>query len=189
MPTNNLWYAILIVHFDLSLNGVNSLLGQGRGPVSQRGRQAYEMANVTLRLKKGPIIGAGDSVWNHIHVYDLSDVYALLVKAALAKRNDEGLWGPKAYYLTENGEHRWGDLAQVTAEAAAKAKYIPEGKAEEIDLESAKKYAGFESLSWGMNSRGRALRARNLLGWKPSRKSLFEEVPEIVRTEYRRLNE
>ncbi|KAI9925050.1 hypothetical protein ASPWEDRAFT_45191 [Aspergillus wentii DTO 134E9] len=164
-----------------------TIYGRGRGPCSQRGRQVYEMATVTLKLKKGPIIGGGQSLWNNVHVHDLSDVYSLLVDAAIQGRNDDGLWGANAYYLTENGEHRWGDLALSTAEAAAKLGYIPQGKAETIDLEDAKKYAGFESLSWGMNSRGRAQRARHLLDWKPSRPSLVSELPTIVRSEYERL--
>jgi nucleoside-diphosphate-sugar epimerase len=149
----------------------------------------YELANVTLRIKKGPIIGAGQAIWNNVHVHDLSDVYSLLVDAAIAGRTDDGLWGAKAYYLTENGEHYWGELAQATAEAAAKLGYIAEPKAESIDLESAKRYAGFESLSWGMNSRGRSQRARKILGWKPYRPSLVDELPEIVRSEWQRLQE
>ncbi|CAG7970423.1 unnamed protein product [Penicillium salamii] len=166
-----------------------TIYGQGRGPVSQRGRQAYELASVTLRLKKGPIIGAGQSIWNNVHVHDLSDVYLLLVEAAISRRTDNGLWGADAYYLTENGEHYWGELASATAKAAANLGYIPEAKAEPIDLESAKKYAGFESLSWGMNSRGQARRARNILGWKPSRPSIEEELPTIVQGEWQRIQE
>lgn len=162
-------------------------IGRGRGPCSQRGRQVYELANVTLRLQKGPVIGAGQSIWNNVHIHDLSDVYLLLVDAAIAGRTDDGLWGAKAYYLAENGEHVWGELAKSTAEAAAKLGYLPEAKAEAIDLESAKKYAGFESLSWGMNSRGRAKRAREILGWKPSRPSLLEELPNVVRSEWDRM--
>lgn len=142
---------------------------------------------MTLGLGKGPIIGAGQSIWNNVHVHDLSDVYALLVDAAVAGRVDDGLWGSSAYYLTENGEHCWGELARSTAEAATKLGYLTQATAEPIDLESAKKYAGFESLSWGMNSRGRALRAREILGWKPSRPSQQAELPEIVRSEWQRL--
>ncbi|CAI7598251.1 unnamed protein product [Penicillium pancosmium] len=163
-----------------------TIYGKGRGPVSGRGRQVYELAKVTLQLKKGPIIGAGQSIWNNVHVHDLSDVYALLVDAAVTGRTDPGLWGADAYYLTENGEHIWGELAQSTAEAAAKLGYIPEGKTEAFDLESAKKYAGFESVSWGLNSRGQAQRARKILGWQPSRPSLLAELPEIVRSEWER---
>lgn len=162
-------------------------IGRGRGPCSQRGRQVYELANVTLRLQKGPIIGAGQAIWNNVHIHDLSKVYALLVDAAVAGRADNGLWGPKAYYLTENGEHQWGDLAKSTADAAAKLGLMSEAKAEPIDLDSAKQYAGFESLSWGMNSRGQALRARKILGWNPSCPSLLEELPQIVQSEWQRL--
>ncbi|KAJ5660468.1 hypothetical protein N7507_006919 [Penicillium longicatenatum] len=164
-----------------------TIYGRGRGPCSQRGRQVFELAKVTLQLQKGPIIGAGQSIWNNVHVHDLSDVYSLLVDAAIAGRTDEGLWGSDAYYLTENGEHVWGELAQQTADVAAKLGYLPEAKAEPIDLESAKKYAGFESLSWGMNSRGRARRARELLGWKPSRPSLVAQLPTIVQSEWQAL--
>lgn len=138
-------------------------------------------------MQKGPIIGAGQSIWNNVHVHDLSDVYSLLVDAAIAGRTDDGLWGADAYYLTENGEHVWGELAQQTADAAAKLGYLPEAKAESINLEDAKKYAGFESLSWGLNSRGRARRARELLGWKPSRPSLVAELPAIVQSEWQAL--
>ncbi|KAJ6015283.1 hypothetical protein N7540_009874 [Penicillium herquei] len=138
----------------------------------------------TALLKKGPIIGAGQSIWNNVHIHDLSDVYALLVDAAIVGRTDDGLWGPRAYYLTENGEHVWGELSKSTAEAATKLGYLSEATAEPIDLESAQKYAGFESLSWGMNSRGRAYRAREILGWNPSRPSLLDELPEIVQAEW-----
>ncbi|KAJ5528237.1 hypothetical protein N7513_012396 [Penicillium frequentans] len=164
-----------------------TIYGRGRGPCSQRGRQVYELAKVTLQLQKGPIIGAGQSIWNDVHIHDLSDVYLLLVDAAIAGRADNGLWGADAYYLAENGEHVWGELAQQTADVAAKLGYLPEAKAESIDLENAKKYAGFESLSWGMNSRGRARRARELLGWKPSRPSLVAELPAIVQSEWQAL--
>lgn len=101
---------------------------------------------MTLRLQKAPIIGAGQSIWNNVHVHDLSDVYALLVDVAVASRTDDGLWG-------------------------------------------AKDYAGFGSLSWGMNSRGRSQRARELLGWRPHRPSLLDELPGILQSEHRRLQE
>lgn len=163
------------------------MAGRGRGPCSQRGRQVYELSKVTLQLGKAPIIGAGESLWNDIHVHDLSDVYCLLVDAAIHGRTDKGLWGPQAYYLTENGEHSWGELSQAVAKAAHKLGHLSEPKAESLEPEAAKKYAGFESLSWGMNSRGRARRARQILGWKPYRPSLEDELPGIIREEYERL--
>ncbi|KAJ5085230.1 hypothetical protein N7532_010001 [Penicillium argentinense] len=81
----------------------------------------------------------------------------------------------------------WGELSKSTAEAAAKLGCIPEARTEQIDLDTAKAYAGFEGLRWGTNSRGHDLRAREVLGWNPSRPSLFEEIPETVRSEWERL--
>lgn len=52
---------------------------------------------------------------------------------------------PKAFYLTENGEHCWGELSQSTVEVASKLGLLSEAKAEVIDMQSAKKYAGAES--------------------------------------------
>lgn len=95
-----------------------------------------------------------------------------------------GSGGPKAYYLTENGEHQWGDLAKSTADSAAKLGLMSETMAEPIDLDSAKQYAGFASLSSGMNSQGQALRARKVLGWNPSCPSLLEELPQIAQSEW-----
>ncbi|KAL4893259.1 hypothetical protein BDV59DRAFT_201848 [Aspergillus ambiguus] len=164
-----------------------TIYGRGRGPCSQRSRQAYELAKVTIQLQKGPIIGAGLSIWNNVHVHDLSDLFVLLVEAAVQGRSDDGLWGGNAYYLAENGEHCWGDLTREMAKRATDLGYIPQPVAEPIDLDEAKKYAGFESLSWGMNSRGRARRARNLLGWKPYRPSLEAELPAILKDEWDRL--
>lgn len=142
---------------------------------------------MTLQQQKAPIIGAGQSHWN-VHVHDLSDLFTLLVEAAIACKNDnDGLWGNKACYLAENGEHSWGDIAVLVAQSAAEQDYIPKPKAEQIDIDTAKKLAGFESLSWGLNSRGRARRARTLLGWRSSRPGLVEELLGIVRSEWRRL--
>lgn len=124
---------------------------------------------------------------SNIHIHDLSDVYALLIDAAIAGRTDDGLWGPRAYYFTTNGEHCWGQVARDTAEAIVKLGYLSEVKFETLDAEQAKEYAGFEALSWGLNSRVRSQRAREILGWNPSRPSLAEELPEIVRGEWERI--
>jgi hypothetical protein len=115
-----------------------------------------------------------------------------LVDAALTHNddNDHEVWGPKAYYLSENGEHRWGKVAELIAQSAAEQGYLSEARTETIkDVEEAKRIAGFESLSWGMNSRGRARRARKFLGWNPSRPSLEDEIPTIVKEEWQRLQE
>ncbi|PWY89197.1 nucleoside-diphosphate-sugar epimerase [Aspergillus heteromorphus CBS 117.55] len=172
-----------------------TIYGRGRGPVSQRGRQVYQLAKATLQLQKGPIIGPGRSIWNNIHIHDLSDLYVLLVEAAVGgtgtrtgtETDDREIWGERAYYLTENGEHAWGELARATAKTAAELGLIPEAKAEEIGLEEAQKYGGGEAVTWGLNSRGRARRAAKVVGWVPSRPSLEASLVEVVEGEAARL--
>lgn len=165
-----------------------TIYGEGRGPVSGRGRQVYELTSFILKEKYCPRIGKGLSQWNHVHVHDLSMVFDLLVEAALdaSRRNDAEIWGPHGYFFTENGEHTWGDLSLEIGKEAHKQGFIkggaPELRAWSID-EAVNSSAGFEAASWGMNSRGKAERARKFLGWKPQERSLSEDIADIVRSE------
>ena len=161
----------------------DSIPGKGRGPVSGRGRQVYEMAKLMLSAQYIPIVGEGKARWNSVHIADLSGVYLLLVEAAVAKKQDPELWGARAYYLTENGEHVWGELAEFVGQRAQALGFV--GQLEKCNLTRAKalEQAGFEAESWGMNSRGRAERARKVLGWKPHQPSLEDDVDEILKSE------
>lgn len=170
-----------------------TIYGQGRGPGSGRGRQVYELASFIINEKYTPRIGKGLSRWNHIHVHDLSGLIALLVDAALdaERTNDPELWGPHGYFLTENGEHIWGDLAVQVGKEVHKQGLIqqePEVRGLSID-EAVKSPAGFEAASWGMNSRARAYRGKKVLGWQPKERSLVDEIPTIVKSEHARLNQ
>lgn len=167
-----------------------TIYGNGRGPVSGRGRQVYELTSFILKEKYVPRIGKGLSRWNHIHVYDLSVAIGLLVDAALdaARKDDADVWGAHGYFLTENGEHAWGELAAQIGQEVYKQSLVqsePEMRNWSMD-EALKSPAGFEAASWGMNSRARALRARKVLGWQPKQQSLTEEVPSIVKSEQSR---
>ncbi|KAL1610333.1 hypothetical protein SLS60_001999 [Paraconiothyrium brasiliense] len=162
-------------------------IGNGRGPSLTRGRQVYELAKLTLQRGKAPIIGGGKARWNNIHVHDLSRAYLLLVEAAVAGKTDDGLWGDKGYYFTENGEHFWSSLSQRIAESAKRQGYIQIAETEALDKATANKVAGFESISWGLNSRGEARRLKKLLRWKPQECSIEEEVDTIVKNEWERL--
>lgn len=165
-----------------------TIYGEGRGPVSGRGRQVYELASFVLKQKYCPRIGKGLSRWNNVHIHDLSSVFELLVEAALdaSRKDDAEVWGPHGYFFTENGEHFWGELSASIGQEARKQGFIEGADAEIRELsfdEAVKSPAGFEAASWGMNSRGVAVRARKVLGWKPQEKSLEDEVPTIVRSE------
>jgi nucleoside-diphosphate-sugar epimerase len=135
-----------------------------------------------------PVVGSGKARWNNVHVHDLSQLFLLLTEAAASSKTDGELWGAKGYYLAENGEHLWTDLAEKIAKEAEKMGYVGSLEKQSLSKEKALDQAGFEAVSWGFNSRGKAERARKLVGWKPSAPSIEDEVPNIIKDEYERLS-
>ena len=112
-------------------------------------------------------------------------MFVLLVEAAVAAKQKDGMWGRDAYYLAENGEHAWSDLAWDMAREAMDLGYLNHEVYERsLDREAALEVAGFEAESWGLNSRGKSERASKVLGWRAKEKSLKDEVPTIVKAEY-----
>lgn len=168
---------------------IDTSTGKGKGPVATRSRQAYELAKLILQSEYIPIVGGGKARWNNVHVQDLSDLFLLLTEAAEARKLDKGLWGENGYYLVENGEHYWSHLAESMGAEAEKLGFV-KGKLEKKSLskDAAIDQAGFEAVSWGWNSRGKAERARKLLGWSPSAPSIEQEIPNILRDEHGRLS-
>lgn len=106
---------------------------------------------------------------------------------AIQRDNSPELWGAKGYILTENGEHVWGDLARHVGSEATRLGYVTEAKEGALGKDEALEQAGFEAVSWGLNSRGKAERARKYLGWTPKQCSIEDEVPEILKQEHERL--
>lgn len=149
----------------------------------------YELTKLILNQGYIPIIGEGRARWNNVHVHDLSELYRLLVNKAAEHDSSEDLWGPKGYLLTENGEHTWSDLARLIAKEAASQDLIASPKEGSLGKDAAIEQAGFEAVSWGLNSRGKARRAKKFLGWTPTQPSLEHEVPNIIKDERERLGQ
>ena len=135
-----------------------------------------------------PIIGQGKARWNNVHVSDLAQLFVLLAEAGVAKNTDAQLWNENGYYLVENGEHVWSDLARLMGKKATELGVVGK-KLEEsgLDKDKAVEQAGFEAVSWGFNSRGKAERARKVVGWEPRGKSIEDCVEEILKDEKSRL--
>lgn len=162
-----------------------TIYGPGRGLVNQRSRQVYNLVEITLKRGRAPQLGKGLTEWDDVHVHDLAALFVLLAEAAVDPKQSasEELWGPKGYFLAENGHHVWGEVSAAVARAAKSDGFIDTDQVQPMGLEDAKKNGGFEAVSWGLNSKGFAKRARKFLGWKPQGKSLLEEIPDIVRAE------
>lgn len=165
-----------------------TIYGKGRGPASTRGRQAYELSKMVLQQQLTPIFGEGKARWFNVHVHDLSDVYVRLVDAVAAKNLSPELWGERGYIFTENGQHSWSDLARVIGKEAVKQGYVSSADEKVLGQDAAEKQAGSEGVSWSLNSRAEAIRAKKVLGWSPKEQSLEAEVPTIVKSEHELLS-
>jgi hypothetical protein len=78
-------------------------------------------------------------------------------------------------------------VSKEVVEAAYKRGYIKTKEVNAMSPEKAKEKAGFEALSWGLNSKGFAKRARKILRWTPTGKSLKGSILDIVDEEAERL--
>ncbi|KAF5676905.1 nucleoside diphosphate sugar epimerase [Fusarium heterosporum] len=167
-----------------------TIYGTGRGPTNQRSRQIPGLTETALEKGFGPIIGAGETEWDNVHVHDLSNLLVLLSERAASKdtQDEQEIWGPKGYFFAENGKHKWSEISTLIAKEAQKQGAIDSDETKVLDVDEAQKKLGFQALSWGLNSRGEAKRARKYLGWKPESPSLEDWLPESVQTESKRLN-
>lgn len=159
-----------------------TIYGLGRGPGNQRSQQVYELVKSTLKNGTPPVAGKGLTEWDNVHVHDLSALFVLLVEAALANKPDMDakLWGEEGYFLAENGHHVWGEVSKRVGEVAFEKGYIKDKTPRTITLADANKDGG---VTWGVNSKGFAKRARTYLGWLPKGRSLNDEIPYIVESE------
>lgn len=114
----------------------------------------------TNALEKGvvEIVGKGLNVWSNVHIDDVVTLYLL----ALDKGEDG------AFYFAENGEASYVELA------AALARRLGLQGIRNLDPEVAAERWGVARayFSFGSNSRVRARRAREKLGWKPMHSSV-----------------
>ncbi|KAM0286896.1 hypothetical protein ACHAO9_008021 [Fusarium lateritium] len=167
-----------------------TIYGTGRGPTNQRSRQIPGLTETTLEKGFGPIIGAGETEWDNVHVHDLSKLLVHLSERAASseKQDEQEIWGPKGYFFAENGKHKWSEISTLIAKEARKQGLIDSDETKVLDVDEAQKKLGFQALSWGLNSRGEAKRARKYLGWKPESPSLEEWLPESVQVEAKLLN-
>ena len=161
------------------------IYGDGRGPGNQRSMQAPELARCTLEKGHGVQVRNGKSYWSYVHVQDLSKLFLKL--AEFASTDDSvPTWGSEGYYFAENGELLWGDISQKVAEQAVKRGLIETNEVKSLSDDEANQLTHMGAWLWGANSRSRAIRARKLLGWEPSEKSIEAELPGLIDSEARK---
>ncbi|RMZ78655.1 hypothetical protein DV738_g3724, partial [Chaetothyriales sp. CBS 135597] len=166
-----------------------TIYGPGRGPDNKRSIQVYRATEAILKNKRAFVVGKGENVWHQVHVQDLSDLYVALGEAAASGSPDgsPATWNEQGYYLAENGTFVWGRILREVANEAHKQGYLPDPKADGHSPAEVDKFFARGAYLVGTTSRGEAIRARKLLGWKPHRPSLQDLIPDIVASEAKAL--
>jgi hypothetical protein len=85
-----------------------TIYGVGAGTAGNtRSAQVPELTKGTLKRGEAFQVTAGKSIWNNVHIDDLSQLYLLLTEDAAAG-GKKATWGTEGYYFAENGEHVCG---------------------------------------------------------------------------------
>ncbi len=120
---------------------------------------------IALARKRGvpKHIGPGANIWSNVHIDDLVDLYMLALEKAPAG----------AFYFAENGENSMQEVCAAIGRMLGQAGGTQTMSIEEASVEWGE---GPANNTMGSNSRVRAVRAREDLGWAPSGLSLIEEI-------------
>ena len=104
-------------------------------------------------------IGRGLNRWSHVHIGDVAELYLLALEKAPAG----------SFYYVENGESTLLEIARDIA------RHLNVAGPEPVTFEEAVTIWGRPSALYGLgsNSRVRADRARNELGWNPGKVRYF----------------
>ncbi|KAF9216910.1 hypothetical protein BGZ59_007419 [Podila verticillata] len=178
----------LVGHVDTYIVAPPTIIGYGTGPVNQNSVQIPFQVRSSLRHGNALQVGKGLNIWNKVHVVDLAKFYILLLQRSLQEPQASGAKGtlPKnqdAYWFAEDGEFTWGEVAKFIARA-----FVTQGinKSGEVQGTSPEE----EEAVWppnsrpgrliGANSRSRAVKAREILGWAPELHDLEGHVAQEV---------
>lgn len=156
--------------------------GTGRGCGNKRSIQLPDLAKWVIEKGYAFKLGEGLCRWPNVHVHDLSRLLLSLIEDA-TEGGPRATWGSDGYYFAENGEHVWGELARLVAEEAKRQGHVEDAQVKSLSAEEIDSHLDFGSLFYGTDSRCKAIRAREVLGWQPREASIEDEVARAVRDE------
>jgi nucleoside-diphosphate-sugar epimerase len=134
--------------------------GTGLNPASA---QVPQMIKAAKNFGEGKYVGRGLNRWSNVHIEDLADLYV-----AALERSEPG----KSYYA-ENGECSMREIAEAISRLLGF-----NGTAGSLSIPDAIEQYGelMTTLSFGSNSRVRATRAHDVLGWGRKQLSLIDDI-------------
>ena len=152
-----------------SENGIRSMIvcppliyGTGLG-ASRNSIQVPWMIELAQKHGVGCHVGPGRNIWSNVHIDDLVDLYVGALEKAPAG----------AFYYAENGENSMREVAEAVSRMLGYG-----GRTKDLSIEDAVAEwgEGGARYTMGSNSRVKAMRARDELGWSPAAPSLLFEI-------------
>src|SRR5437762_897879 len=135
--------------------------GLGAGPDSV---QVPLLIRLAKKRSNAAHAGPGENIWSNVHIDDLVTLYALAIEKAPAG----------AFFFVENGENSMREVCEAINRMLG---YAGPPSAMSMEAAAAEWGEGTAEDTMASNSRVRALRARQL-GWKPTARSLIEEIEQ-----------
>jgi nucleoside-diphosphate-sugar epimerase len=138
------------------------IYGEGTG-INPNSIQIPAMIKVAKKFGIAKYVGRGENRWSNVHVEDLAELFLAVLEHGKAG----------AFYYAENGENSFREIAMVISRMLgygdrAEGLTVPEAYVEYGEM--------MTNLSFGANSRVRATRAHNELGWVAKHASLLHEI-------------
>lgn len=159
------------------------IYGEGTGPGNRNSAQVPLLIQRTLKRGKGFTVAGGNNQWNNVHVLDLAQVFLKLTEAAAERAGSGADWDQDGYYFTENGAQLWGDVAREIAKRAKALGYLSTDQVDDLSVDKVLELHPFGHILWGSNSKGKAERARNRLGWVPKEPALEDTLDAAIEKE------
>jgi len=138
------------------------IYGLGRG-AAEHSMQVPWLIELAEKYGIARHIGPGANIWSNVHIDDLVGLFGLALESAPAG----------GFYFAENGENSMREVCEAI-NAMMGIGLFPES----MTLEEASAEWGENAAhnTMGSNSRVRAKRAREELGWSPGAPSLLDEI-------------
>ena len=138
------------------------IYGRGIGVASS----SVQIPKLIEQAQKGVArhIGRGLNVWSNVHITDVVDLYVLALEHAPAG----------SLFYAENGEESMKSAVEAISRMLGLG-----GRTEDWPVEEAAAALGPGAhLTFGSNSRVRAVKARKVLGWAPKGPTLLNEIEQ-----------
>lgn len=122
-----------------------TIYGLGLGQFNKLSIQVPWQIRAAIKAGQAEVIGDGKGVWDFVHVEDLANLYAILLKRVLAGQEIPS--GEKGLLFSSSGRYSWLEAAQAIGKALFELGAIKTQEVRSVGVEEAAvKWAGGDVL-------------------------------------------